>query len=100
MGHGTIRQVPLGLKGIFRNDAFELVASFRSRRNGSNGSRYRPATVYPRGDGQKNALNPVSDRGTGMGVVATFFARALLVPLPCLPRVLRQASALVFQLIQ
>jgi hypothetical protein len=45
------------------------------------------------GGGQKNALNPSSDRGTGMGVVAALFARVLLVPKPCLLRLLSQAHA-------
>ena len=45
---------------------------------------------------RKNALNPVLDRGTDMGVVAAFFARVLLVPSPCLLRLLSQALSSVF----
>jgi hypothetical protein len=45
---------------------------------------------------RKNALNPVLDRGTDMGVVAAFVVRVLLVPSPCVLRLLRQALSSVF----
>ena len=51
---------------------------------------YASNGILSRG-GQINALNPMADSGPGMGVVAAFFTRALMVQWARLPRVKSKA---------